>query len=198
LPDGTVVGLWSGRYGLYVTDGARNATVKVPLPGGAKPEEMSVEAAIALLDAAAAAKAGRELGIDPEAGQPVRVLDGRFGPYVTNGALNASLARGTLATELTLEGALDRLRHFGKPVKAKKGKGPAKKAPAKAKAETAATAKKPATAAKTAAAKKAPAKKPAIKKAAASKAPAAKVETEAPPAPLPKSKTGIIRRKSAT
>ncbi len=192
LADGTVVGLWSGRYGPYVTDGTRNATVKSPLPGGGKPEDLSLEAAVALLDTAAAAKAGRQLGLDPESNQPVRVLDGRFGPYVTNGAINASLARGTLPTELTLEGALDRLRHFGKPVKAKKGKGGARKAPAKAAAPKAA-----AKVAKPAAEKKAPAaKKPAAAKKPPAKQVAAKVE--AAPEPLPKSKTGIVRRKSAS
>lgn len=111
--------LWNGRYGPYVTDGAANKT----LPKGTAVDGVTLAHALALLDGAAAQKAGRTLGKDPDGGGEVRLLDGRFGPYVTNGTLNASLARGTQPDDLTLEGALDRLRHFGKPPKAKPRRG---------------------------------------------------------------------------
>ena len=42
-------------------------------------------------------------------GKPVQLLSGRYGPYVTDGATNASLPRGTATEELTLEYALNLL-----------------------------------------------------------------------------------------
>jgi DNA topoisomerase I len=97
-----------------------------------------------------------ELGEHPDSGAAVRVLDGRFGPYVTDGEVNATVPRGTDPTELTLPEAvaLLRLRAEMAPKKAKKA---AKKATKK-------TAKKT-----TKKATKKPAKK-ATKKAAATKA----------------------------
>jgi len=83
------------------------------------------------------------------------VKEGRFGLYVTDGETNASLRKGDLAEELTMERALELLAD-------RRAAGPSKKKAAKKKA----TAKK-APAKKAAAKKKAPAKKaPAKKKAA--------------------------------
>ena len=47
-----------------------------------------------------------ELGPHPESGEPVVVRDGRFGPYVTDGAVNASLPRGTDPASVDLETAV--------------------------------------------------------------------------------------------
>ena len=47
-------------------------------------------------------------------GEPVRLLDGRFGPYVTDGTLNASIPRGTTVEEVTLDLALDLLEQRAK------------------------------------------------------------------------------------
>ncbi len=46
-----------------------------------------------------------ELGDDPVSGAPVVVKEGRFGPYVTDGTVNASLQRGDSVEGLTLERA---------------------------------------------------------------------------------------------
>ena len=110
----------------------------------------------------------KELGPDPDSDRPIVVKDGKFGPYVTDGETNASLRKGDLVEELTMERALELLadrRLKAPPVK----KAAAKKAPAKKSAAKKAPAKK-------ASAKKAPAKKAAAKKAPAKKA-AASVET---------------------
>ena len=50
-----------------------------------------------------------ELGDDPVSGAPVVVKEGRFGPYVTDGTLNASLQRGDSVEGLTLERAAELL-----------------------------------------------------------------------------------------
>ena len=51
----------------------------------------------------------RELGEDPQSGRPVVVKNGRFGPYVTDGEVNATLRRDDDVATLTLERAADLL-----------------------------------------------------------------------------------------
>jgi DNA topoisomerase-1 len=104
----------------------------------------------------AASSALKEFDADPESGKPIKVKDGRFGPYVTDGVTNATIPRGETVEEIDFDRAVQLLAD-------KRAKGPAQP---RAKA----TAKKPA-------AKKPAAKKPAVKKpvsAAAKKATAAK------------------------
>jgi DNA topoisomerase-1 len=88
-----------------------------------------------------------ELGEHPDTGAAIRLLDGRFGPYVTDGTTNASLPRGKDPDHVTLDEAVALLRE-------RAAKGPAKKRTKKAAKKTA---KK--TTAKKATAKKAAAKK---------------------------------------
>ena len=96
------------------------------------------------------------MGENPDNGQAVRVLEGRYGVYVTDGNVNATVPRGSDPTTLTLDEAVGLLRARAEagPKKAKKAaKKPAKKAAKKVAKKTAAkTTKKPAakTAKKTA------------------------------------------------
>jgi DNA topoisomerase-1 len=72
--------------------------------------------------------------------QPVKLLDGRYGPYVTDGDTNASLPKGMAAEELTIERALDLLAERAamggskkkKPKRAKGTRAAKKAAPAEA------------------------------------------------------------------
>lgn len=52
----------------------------------------------------------REFGVLEGAQGPVRVLDGRFGPYVTDGTTNATLPKGTDPGALTPDEAMDLIR----------------------------------------------------------------------------------------
>ncbi len=112
----------------------------------------------------------KELGADPQAeNAPIKVMQGRFGPYVTNGSTNASLPKGLDVEAVSLEMALEMLRKREQaPARPKRGR----KAPAR---KAAAPAKKPVAKAQQAPAKKAPAKKPAAK----AKKPAAKAKKPA-------------------
>ena len=64
----------------------------------------------------------------------VKVLDGRYGPYVTDGETNASLKRGDDPKDLTFEAALDLLAERAAKGPSKKKKKAAKKKTAKKKA----------------------------------------------------------------
>jgi DNA topoisomerase-1 len=112
----------------------------------------------------------REIGTHPDNDQPVQLKSGRFGPYVTDGQVNASLPKGTDPDAVDLEQAVEliaaretKLRAQGKDPRAPKKKG-SRKSSAKG------------TKKKAAGKKKAAKKKPAAKKKAAGKKKAAKKE----------------------
>ena len=74
----------------------------------------------------------------PDNGEPVKLLRGRFGPYVTDGTVNASIPKGRDPVSITLDDAVDliaarevKLRDQGKHPRAPK---PKRKPRAKAKA----------------------------------------------------------------
>jgi DNA topoisomerase-1 len=52
----------------------------------------------------------RELGTDPNSGKPVVVREGRYGPYVTDGEVNASLKSGDSPADVTLNRAAELLQ----------------------------------------------------------------------------------------
>ena len=48
----------------------------------------------------------KELGAHPQSGAAVKVMKGRFGPYVTDGKLNATLPRGSEPEAMTMDEAV--------------------------------------------------------------------------------------------
>lgn len=148
-----------GRYGPYLAHDGKYARLK----STAEVFETGMNAAVMLLAAAAAGAGARGsraaaeplkvFGAHPTSGGEIKLMAGRYGPYVTDGTTNATLPRDKQPEALTLEEAITLIdeRAAKGPAKGKK-KAPAKKASA---------AKKPP------AAKKAPARKAAPKKAAA-------------------------------
>jgi DNA topoisomerase-1 len=91
-----------------------------------------------------------ELGARPDTGAPVRVLDGRYGPYVTDGTVNATVPRGSDPSTLTLDAAVALLRE-----RAEQGPRPRKSTRKTATKTTKKAAKKPAKKTTKKAAKKA-------------------------------------------
>ena len=157
--DGKPITAGLGRYGPFVLHAGTYANV-------ADIDEVfdiGLNRAVVLLAEKRAGKfAGRgaataplkDLGAHPETGEPVHVMAGRFGPYVKSGKINATLPKGSVPEDMTMEIAIPLLAARAAAAPAK-----GKKAPAAKKAAPKAAAKKPA------AKKKAPAKKAAAKKA---------------------------------
>jgi DNA topoisomerase I len=108
-----VVNVRVGRYGPYVEQGDRKAT----LPNDLAPDELTLAKAVELLSHAQIAEA--PLGYCPETKRPVYMKQGRFGPYVQLGTLddddeeekpkNSSLLKGMTPDNVTLETALQLL-----------------------------------------------------------------------------------------
>ncbi len=92
-PDtGLAVTLRKGPYGPYVQLGETSTEKKAPkpkrasLPRGMVPAEIDLDRALALL------ALPREVGADPESGEPILAGIGRFGPYVKRGSTYKSLS----------------------------------------------------------------------------------------------------------
>jgi DNA topoisomerase-1 len=156
--DGKPILAGIGRYGPYVQHDGTYAN----LPTVDEVFEVGLNRAVTVLaEKRAGGRGGRteaaalkDLGAHPEDGAPVRVLAGRYGPYIKHGAVNANVPRGADPTQLTMDEAVKLLaeRAAKGPSKGRRG-ATARAKPAAAKEKKAAPAKK-----KPAPAKKAPAK----------------------------------------
>ncbi len=136
----------NGRYGPYLKKGTDTRS----LDAEAQIFEIDLAGALAKFaepkyGARKASSALKEFDADPVSGKPIKLKDGRFGPYVTDGETNATVPRGEDPMEIDFDRAVQLIAD-------KRAKGPAKKPVKRA----------PAAGAKTAA-KKAPAKKAAAK-----------------------------------
>ena len=150
----------NGRYGPYLKKGTDSRS----LESESQIFDVTLDQALAIyaqpkFGARRASSALAEFDADPVSGKPIRVRDGRFGAYVTDGETNVTIPRGQTPADITYEIAVQMLAD-------KRAKGPAPKRGAKKAPAKKPTAKKPA--AKKPAAKKAPAKKPAVAKSASS------------------------------
>jgi DNA topoisomerase-1 len=111
----------NGRYGPYIKKGTDSRSLEseeqiftIDLPGAlevfAQPKYGARRPSSAL----------KEFDNDPVSGKPIRVRDGRFGPYVTDGVTNATIPRGDDVESIDFERAVELLAD-------KRAKGPAKK-----------------------------------------------------------------------
>ena len=123
-----------------------------------------------------------EFEADPTSGKPIKVKDGRFGPYVTDGETNATIPRGEKVEEVDYERAIELLAE-------KRAKGPAVPRAKKAPVKKAAVKKPVASAAKKPAVRRAAVKKPAAKTAASTTANTIRKGTAAKRTPV--AKTGL-------
>ena len=123
-----------GRYGPYV----QHERVYASLKSSEEVFSVGMNRALALLADKAKGAGGelRALGTHPETGKPIRLMKGRYGPYVKHDGVNATLPKDMKPEEVTLETALELLAAKG----AKKGraKGTRKRTGGRAKAGAAA------------------------------------------------------------
>jgi DNA topoisomerase-1 len=163
--DGGEVVAGAGRYGPYVKKGDdyRSLESEEQIFTVTLAEALALLAAPKTRQRRAPAPPLREMGPDPITEKPMVIKDGRFGPYVTDGEVNASLRRGQTIEGLTVEQASEMLaeKRAKDPAPRRARASKAAKAPAKVakatKATKAAKAAEPTKATKKAA-KKAPAR----------------------------------------
>ena len=93
-----------GRYGPYIKCGKQNATLRGP----ETPLDVSVEKSVELLaNRNKRSSELRTLGDHPETGESLVVKDGRYGPYISDGKVNASLKGDLTPDNITLEQAVE-------------------------------------------------------------------------------------------
>ncbi|RNL84244.1 type I DNA topoisomerase [Halostreptopolyspora alba] len=121
--DGEEVTAQNGRFGPYLRKGSDSRsleteeqifeiTIEEAKELFAKPKQRGRRAAAAPL---------RELGTDPASERQMVIKDGRFGPYVTDGEVNASLRKGDEVESVTDERAAELLAERRAKAPAKKG-----------------------------------------------------------------------------
>jgi DNA topoisomerase I len=111
----------NGRYGPYLKKGTDSRT----LQSEQQIFDITLDEALAVYaqpkyGARGASSALKEFEADPTSGKAIKLKDGRFGPYVTDGETNATIPRGEDAMEVTFERAVQLLAD-------KRAKGPAKR-----------------------------------------------------------------------
>ncbi len=103
----------NGRYGPFVKCDQEIRSI----PAGTSPLEITLGAALELLSRekftrrnAARAEPLKIVGQHPTTNVELKVLSGRYGPYVTDGKVNASLPRDAAPENVTIEQAVDLLQ----------------------------------------------------------------------------------------
>jgi DNA topoisomerase-1 len=109
--DGVEIVALNGRYGPYIQRGSDRRS----LENEDQLFTLTVDEALALLAEPPRRRGQRtatplkELGADPVSGKPMTVRTGRYGPYVTDGEVNASLRQGDSPESITVERAAELL-----------------------------------------------------------------------------------------
>lgn len=124
----------NGRYGPYLKKGTDSRSIdsedqifEIELPAAleifAQPKYGARRPSSALA----------EFDADPVSGKGIKIRDGRFGAYVTDGETNATIPRGETVEEIDFERAVQLLadKRAKGPAKPKAKRAPAKRAPAK-------------------------------------------------------------------
>ena len=128
-----------GRFGPYVKQGTEFRSLEdtddvysITLE---RAKELLAQPKKSMRRARAAPKELKALGKHPESGEAVRILDGRYGPYVTDGTTNASVPKGILVESVTMASAVELLASRAGMTKKKpmRGRKATKAAPKKAK-----------------------------------------------------------------
>ncbi len=98
---GDEITLRNGRFGEYVQQGEGEKPKRSSLPKGMKPEDVTLEKAMALLSLP------REVAKHPTSGDPIVAGIGRYGSYVQHGKTYANLGRDDDVLEIGANRAID-------------------------------------------------------------------------------------------
>ena len=108
-----------GRYGPYIRCGKKTSSVNSP----DNILNLSLERAVELLSEdkkRTSSQTIKELGINPKTKTTIEIKNGRYGAYVTDGKINATLPKTTPMDDITLDIAIELIAN-------KKAKGPTKR-----------------------------------------------------------------------
>jgi DNA topoisomerase-1 len=115
----------NGRFGPYIKCGTETRT----LPAEISPLDVTLEKSLELLAQpktrgrrGASKEPIKVFEASPVTEEPIKLLDGRYGPYVTDGESNASLPKGMPLEDLTFDGAVQLLAERAARAPAKKKK----------------------------------------------------------------------------
>lgn len=193
---GAEITVQDGQYGPYIAMEVEGKRDSRSLEDHEQMRNMTLEAALELFKQPKARRKAQgplaELAASPVTGKAIEVRTGRFGPYVTDGQINATIPSTRDPLKVTFDEALelisareDKIRQQGEDPRAVK----TKRAPVK-KAAKKATTKKKAT-------KKKATKKKATKKKSTSKKSTA-ADDASPKAEKPKAKPKVMLRQNAS
>jgi DNA topoisomerase-1 len=127
---GETITVQDGRYGPYIKMGSETRSLKTQ----DELATITLDEAVAKLKepkkgrrGGGAASVISDLGAHPESGENIQVKTGRYGPYVTDGTVNATVPKGTNPEKVDLDQAVEllakreeKLRSQGKDPRAKK------------------------------------------------------------------------------
>ena len=113
-----------GRFGPYIKRGKDTRT----LPSAGQLFTLTMEEADALFAQEKPGRRGgstllKSLGKHPESDSEINLMSGRYGPYVTDGSLNASVPRATDPDNVNLADAIALLAERAAKGPAKRGRG---------------------------------------------------------------------------
>jgi DNA topoisomerase-1 len=110
--EGVEITALNGRYGPYIQrgDDRRSLESEEQLFTLSVPEALKLLAEPPRRRGQQRASNIKEIGTDPASGKTVTVRSGRYGPYVTDGEVNASLRKSDSPEEITIERAAELLQ----------------------------------------------------------------------------------------
>ena len=112
--DGKVIKAGVGRYGPFVVHDGKFKSI----PKSDSVLEIELDRAVELLAQKSKSKRGsntiKELGNHPETDKPIKVMTGRYGPYIKHGKKNISLPDGESPEDFTMDKAVALIKEKGK------------------------------------------------------------------------------------
>src|SRR3546814_601194 len=120
-----LVSVGIGRFGPFAKRGSVYASLKK------EDDPYTVDLAHAVFLIEEKEEIARNRIIKEFDGSDIQVLNGRYGPYISDGKLNGRIPKDREPASLTLEEVVKLMEETGKPMRGRFGKKAAKEAPAK-------------------------------------------------------------------